>query len=139
MSPNTSYIKTLVETAHEEYPDARIALIGVQLPSLNGGLSANYSQTSPLADLQWLINRVHAYNDFITNISEEYSYVDYVDVASQFDSENNMMEALFNVNSRNEKKEYRGTNGIHPSYSGYYQIADVLYRYIVSRFCQNGL
>ncbi|WP_270547419.1 MULTISPECIES: SGNH/GDSL hydrolase family protein [Bacteroides] len=139
LSPNTSYIKTLVETAHEEYPDARIALIGVQLPSLNGGLSANYSQTSPLADLQWLINRVHAYNDFITNISEEYSYVDYVDVASQFDSENNMMEALFNVNSRNEKKEYRGTNGIHPSYSGYYQIADVLYRYIVSRFCQNGL
>jgi len=40
------------------------------------------------------------------------------------------------VNSRNSTTEVRGTNGIHPATSGYYQIADAVYRDFVRTFCQ---
>lgn len=130
LSPNESYIKTLIETAHKEYPNIKVALLGVQLPSLNGGLASNYIQTSLLADLFCLIQMVHDYNAFLQRIANEYEYVYYVDVASQFDSENNMPEQEKNVNTRNQKIELIGTNGVHPSDSGYYQIADVLYRFL---------
>ena len=131
MSPNEEWIRTLIETANSEYPGVKFVLLGVQLPSINGGLAANYAQTSLLADLREIIYKVHTYNTFLKNIADEYDYVDYVDVASQFDSENNMPETSKNVNCRNTKTEYIGTNGVHPDNSGYYQISDIVYRYIM--------
>ena len=131
LSPNEEWIRTLIETANSEYPGVKFVLLGVQLPSLNGGLAANYAQTSLLADLREIIYKVHTYNTFLKNIADEYDYVDYVDVASQFDSENNMPETSKNVNCRNTKTEYIGTNGVHPDNSGYYQISDIVYRYIM--------
>lgn len=129
-SPNEVYIKTLIDTAHTEYPNATFVLMGVQLPSLNGGLAANYPGTSTLADLRGTIKDVHNYNLFLQRIAGEYEFVDYVDIASQFDSENNMPEMQKNVNTRNSKKEYIGLNGIHPLDSGYYQVSDAMYRYL---------
>lgn len=40
------------------------------------------------------------------------------------------------VNSRSAKTEKVGTNGVHPSTEGYYQIADVVYRNVIKEFCQ---
>lgn len=132
----TSMIRTLVTTAHQEYPNARFALVGIQCPSNNGGLANNYPNDRFFSNKQTVIKKMHKYNEYLMDIAQDYPYVDYVDVASQFDSENNMPEVQKNVNLRNEKKEYQGTNGVHPSVNGYYQIADVLYRYIVAKLCQ---
>lgn len=40
------------------------------------------------------------------------------------------------VNTRNSVKEWLDTNGVHPDTSGYYQIADVVYRNFIANFCQ---
>ncbi|GAF77340.1 unnamed protein product, partial [marine sediment metagenome] len=56
------------------------------------------------------------------------SFVEFINIATQFDSENNMPESDISVNSRNAKTEKRGTNGAHPSDEGYYQIADAAFK-----------
>lgn len=131
-------IELLLDTLHSEYPQAKVKIMGLQLPSLNGGLGANYGASDNWSDLYMLINRVFTYNAALEELaasSEFSSYVEYVDVASQFDSENNMPEEEVQVNTRNAKTEYLGTNGVHPSNSGYYQIADVAYRAVVKEYC----
>jgi hypothetical protein len=55
-------------------------------------------------------------------------FVKYVDVAGQFDTDYNMPSVQKPVNNRNQKTETMGSNGVHPSVSGYYQIADAAYR-----------
>ena len=133
-----SYIHTILDSLHTEFPNAVCKLIGLQLPSLNGGLGANYGASGIYSDKVSLIKMVYEYNEFLMGIaaSDTYSsFVEYVDVASQFDSENNMPETEVQVNTRNAKTEYLGTNGVHPATSGYYQIADVMWRNIVKTFC----
>lgn len=132
----TEMIRTLITTAHQEYPTARFALVGIQCPSNNGGLANNYPNDRFFSNKQEVIAKMHKYNEYLMDIANEYDYVDYIDTASQFDSDNNMPEEQINVNTRNEKKEWRGNNGVHPSINGYYQIADVMYRYIVAKLCQ---
>ena len=123
-------VRTLITTAHSEYPSARFCILGIQLPSFNGGLAYNYPNDAFFSDMQKVITSVHAYNEWLQSIAKDYDWVDYVDVASQFDSENNMPQREKNVNLRNERKELQGYNGVHPSDKGYYQIADVVYRYL---------
>ena len=111
--------------------------MGLQLPSMNGGLGANYGASGGYSDLWNVIRAVRRYNARLKELAEDASYssfVDYVDIASQFDSENNMPEALTMVNTRNTKTEYLGTNGVHPANPGYYQIADVAYRRVAYDF-----
>lgn len=132
------YIDQLLTALHSQYPNAIVKILGLQLPSLNGGLAENYGSNGDLADKWGTIRSMRSYNDFLKEkcASNTYSsWVEYVDVASQFDSENNMPENNVQVNTRNAKTEIRGTNGVHPAASGYYQIADVVYRSMVHQYC----
>ena len=132
------YMETVINALHEQYPSAIVKILGLQLPSLNGGLGTNYGANGGYADKFGIIKAVFNYNDFLQGFAddEDYSpFVEFVDVASQFDSENNMPEAEVQVNTRNSKTEFRGTNGVHPANPGYMQIADVLYRAIVHEYC----
>lgn len=132
------YMETLIGALHTQFPNAIVKIMGLQLPSLNGGLADNYGSNGGYADKYGVIRSVFNYNEFLQSFceSEDYnSYVSYVDVASQFDSENNMPENSVQVNTRNAKTEERGTNGVHPANAGYYQIADVIYRDIVKTYC----
>lgn len=132
------YMETLIGALHEQYPNAIVKILGLQLPSMNGGLAENYGSNGGYADKYALIRSVFAYNEFLQSFceSEDYnSFVSYVDVATQFDSENNMPETSVQVNTRNAKTEERGTNGVHPANAGYYQIADVVYRDLVKTYC----
>lgn len=132
------YIDQLLTALHSQYPNAIVKILGLQLPSLNGGLAENYGSNGDLADKWGTIRSMRSYNDFLKEkcASDAYSsWVEYVDVASQFDSENNMPESDVQVNTRNAKTEIRGTNGVHPAVSGYYQIADVVYRSMVHQYC----
>jgi hypothetical protein len=132
------YMKDVIDALHTDYPSAMVRLLGLQLPSLNGGLGTNYGASGKYSDKWWLIRKMREYNGLLANFAKDASYssfVDYVDVASQFDSENNMPEGETMVNTRNTKTELRGTNGVHPAQPGYLQIADVVYRRIVYDFC----
>jgi lysophospholipase L1-like esterase len=65
------------------------------------------------------------------------SFLKFVDVAGQFDVENNMpKDKQFAVNNRNTTLEKRDTNGVHPDKAGYYQIADAAYRSILEIFAK---
>ena len=137
-STTQGYMETVINALHEQYPSAIVKILGLQLPSLNGGLGTNYGANGGYADKFGIIKAVFNYNDFLQGFAddEDYSpFVEFVDVASQFDSENNMPEAEVQVNTRNSKTEFRGTNGVHPANPGYMQIADVLYRAIVHEYC----
>lgn len=132
------YMQTLVGALHTQFPSAIVKIMGLQLPSLNGGLAENYGSNGDYADKYGVIRTIFAYNEFLQSFCEQADYnsfVNYVDVASQFDSENNMPENSVQVNTRNAKTEERGTNGVHPANAGYYQIADVVYRDIVKTYC----
>ena len=132
--------KTLFDHIHSVYPQAKIKLMGIQLPSLNGGMGANYgaagtSYSDTYGMVVTALNMNQAYHDF-ANESGYSDFVEFVNVSSQFDSENNMPESDVAVNSRSSKTEKRGTNGVHPSTEGYLQIADVVFRNFVANFCQ---
>lgn len=134
-SVQKTHISNLLNKLHQEFPSAKARLMGLQLPSLNGGLGANYGATEGYSDTYGIIRALYNYNAFLESLEDEFDFVEYVDVACQFDSENNMPSSESNVNIRNSKKEIRGTNGVHPSNEGYMQIADVVYRLIVHDFC----
>lgn len=130
-------IKTFADTLHAEFPNAKLKIMGLQVPSVNGGLGANYgaggsSYSDKLGLVVTVLNQNDAFAAFAAD--EDYSsFVEFVNVSSQFDSEYNMPFAEKNVNTRNgESKENIGTNGVHPSDAGQMQIADVVFRNIIN-------
>ena len=139
----TSCIKEtqkLFNHIHAIYPQAKMKLMGIQLPSLNGGMGANYgaagtSYSDTYGMVVTALNMNQAYQDF-ANQPGYADFVEFVNVASQFDSEHNMPESDVPVNSRSSKTEKRGTNGVHPTTEGYFQIADVVFRNFIANFCQ---
>lgn len=108
--------------------------------SVNGGMGANYGATGVYSDdygmFTTAFNLNKAYQEFADN--DDYSsFVEYVDIACQFDTDYNMQSGNKYVNTRNTAvTEVIGTNGVHPDTTGYYQIADVVFRNIVANFCQ---
>ena len=130
------YAKKFADTLHAEFPNAKLKIMGIQVPSVNGGMGANYGATGRgYADGYGMVvtalNMNKAYQDF-ANESGYADFVEFVNVSSQFDTENNMPQASTMVNTRSSLTEKRGTNGVHPSNEGYMQIADVVYRNIVA-------
>lgn len=132
-------IRYIIDRLHAEYPSAKVKLMGIQIPSINGGMGANYGAIGSYADDYGMIvtalNQNKAYQE-LANEAAYSSWVEFVNVSAQFDSENNMPEQDVYVNTRSTKTEKRGTNGVHPTIEGYYQIADAFYRNFVARFCQ---
>jgi lysophospholipase L1-like esterase len=125
--------KTLLDVLHTDYPNAKVVIISPQLPSLNGGMGASYGATAIYSDTFGNVRSIFGLNLAYEALKAETGYSDYIEhinLAGQFDSENNMPEADVAVNSRSSKTEKRGTNGVHPATNGYYQIADAVYRSI---------
>lgn len=133
-------IKIFADTLHSEFSNAKLKIMGIQVPSVNGGMGANYGATgTSYADGYGMVvtalNQNKAYQDFAN--SEVYKdFVEFVNISSEFDTEYNMPYSETNVNTRSTVKEKRGTNGVHPSIEGYYQIADTVFRNFIANFCQ---
>jgi len=136
--------KTLFDHIHSIYPQAKIKMMGNLVPSLNGGMGANYGAcwaasgagyNDTYGMLVTFLNMNQAYQD-LANEPGYSGFVEFVNLSSQFDSENNRAESDVAVNSRSSKTEKRGTNGLHPATEGYYQTADVVFRNFVANFCQ---
>jgi hypothetical protein len=127
--------KTFLDKLHAQYPNAKVKLMGIQLPSLNGGMGANYGAGGgSYSEVYGSVRTVFGINLAYQALANEAAYsdfVEFVNISGQFDSENNMPEVDAYVNTRSEKKEKLGTNGVHPATAGYYQIGDAAYRSFV--------
>lgn len=127
--------KKFVDRLHEQFPNAKVKIMGIQVPSLNGGMGTNYGSTGGYSHLYGNIRTVMGINLAYQAFANEAAYkdfVEFVNVSGQFDSENNMPIMQKQVNTRNTKTEVFGTNGVHPDASGYLQIGDAAYRNMVS-------
>lgn len=126
------YARKMIDKLHEEYPNAIIRCMGIQMPSQCGGMGYMYGtgSTGYANDYGMLVTAMHynaALEDFC-QLPEYKDFVKYVDVAGQFDTDYNMPSTQKPVNNRSEVTEPSGTDGVHPTISGYYQIADAAFR-----------
>lgn len=117
----------------------KVIVMGIQLPSVTGGSGANYGANGGYADMWGTVFYAFDYNkaleELVTN--EEFGeYCVYVDTKAQFDTENMMPYEEKAKNTRTTETEIRGTNGVHPSTGGYYQIGDAFYR--AMSYCINN-
>ena len=123
---------SILRKIHSDYPNAKIICMGIQINSLNGGTGSSYGATGgysdPYATAFYAFDYNKALEDLVTN-DEFGQYCFYVDTKGQFDVEYNMPNSEKDVNDRNDAySEIVGTNGVHPSTKGYYQIGDAFYR-----------
>lgn len=132
-----SDVRTFLDKLHSDFPNAIVRILGPQLPSTNGGLGSNYG-SSGTSEYYGIVRNVFNCNDAFQSICDEPAYdgwVKFINLSSQFDSEYNMPFTTKAVNTRSNITESLGTNGVHPSTEGYYQIADAVYREFIHTFC----
>jgi len=133
-SHHEKYMAEFIDKLHLEYPNAKVRLLGIQSPSITGGIAANYGASGPYSNLFGEISTAYSYNQFLEEFSMRDKYKDfvkYVDTKAQFDTEYNMPYVMKPVNNRSKVLEKIGTNGVHPSMDGYLQLGDVFYRILV--------
>lgn len=116
--------RTFINNLRTSFPNCKITLMGLQVPSLDG-FGANYGCSWNYYDKLKVVFNMNKWNYELT---KEYSNVDFINIAGQFDSENNIKTSTRQVNVRNSKTEIYGANGVHPATEGYLQIADAAYR-----------
>lgn len=125
------HLVTFLDKVKAEYPAAKVMLLGLPIPATNGGLGTSYGATGQYADYWRLRRLVSGYNLMLRELSADAAYsamTTYVEVAAQFDADNNMPGSAAPVNTRNATTMWRSSNGVHPADSGYHQIADAAYR-----------
>lgn len=129
--------KKLVDILHAQYPLAKVKIMGLLIPSVNGGMGANYGAQLPYCDYYEMARFAFAANEAYQAWCLEPGYRDYmefINTSGQFDADYNYPTTQKPVNTRSTRTETIGTNGLHPLPEGYLQIADVAYRNIVQTF-----
>lgn len=128
------YATKFLRQFHNDFPNALIGVMGVELPCCNGGVTACYGASGYYHD--WYGDTITKFNydkwlELFTKLDEFKDYMIYFDTKSQFDSEYSYPVELQKVNNRSEIVERLGVNGLHPSIDGYKQIGDAFYRLLV--------
>ena len=127
--------KPLIRQLHNDMPDTKLIVMGLQLNSITGGMGANYGAAGGYADAWGSMMFAFDYDKALEDLcnEEEFSsYCYYVDTKGQFDTEYMMPWDLHPVNTRlTSQMEMRGLNGVHPTSAGYYQIGDAFFRKLV--------
>ena len=128
--------KPLVRQLHSDMPNTKLIIMGLQLSSITGGMGANYGANGGYHDAWGAMMFAFDYDkalEDLCNDDEFKSYCYYVDTKGQFDTEYMMPWAEHPVNTRlTSTTEMRGTNGVHPTSAGYYQIGDAFFRKLVA-------
>ena len=129
--------KELISKFKEAFPDIQVKIMGPNGISLNGGMGHSYGCRSPLSDWYEILYYAHELELAYQEMAEEDGWKDFVEVlniAGQFDSENAFPAKPKPVNVRSQVTEIIGTNGVHPTIPGYLQIGDAIYRNVVASF-----
>jgi len=129
--------KIWIDKLHSQYPQCKVILLSIPLPSQNGGLAQSYGDANHnygnIYDLNQTVFGLNLAYQELANDPLYSSFVFFENVTVQFDSENNMPESPRPVNLRSTKTEFIGTNGVHPNNAGYLQIADIALRALNSQ------
>lgn len=121
-------VRAFIDNILADFPECKIVLLGLQVPSRDG-LGANYGANGIYSRYYDLLQRVWNLNHWYTDLTGEYpDNVSHVNIAGQFDTENNMVTSTRPVNVRSTIMETYQANGVHPAYTGSMQIADACYR-----------
>lgn len=118
--------RTFINNLRRSYPNCRITLLGLQVPSIDG-FGHNYGCSWNYYDKLKVVFNMNQWN---YDLTKEFDKVDFINIAGQFDSENNILTDTRSVNVRNSKTEVFGSNGVHPAGSGSMQIGDAIYRHL---------
>ena len=129
------FILAILNQLKKDYHNVKVSLIGIQSPSINGGIASNYGASGPYSDVFGEVATAYNYSVYLEQLCEREefkSYCRYIDMKAQFDVEYNMPSTMVKVNTRCEILEKIGTNGVHPTMAGYLQIGDAFYRALVA-------
>lgn len=123
--------QTFIDNMHTSFQNAKIVLMGLQIPSRDG-LAVNYGAYSGnISDYLKMSEYVHNLDTVYDKLADENTNVYHMNLSGQFDTEHNMPQSTRPVNTRNSETEIYQTNGIHPAGSGELQIADAATRHFV--------
>ena len=133
ISKHMNNASQLLRAIHEDFPNAKIIVMGIQISSTTGGSGYTYGSDGGYADMWstafYAFDYDKALENLVTEDPELAEYCYYVDTKGQFDTPYCMPYTHVAVNTRvSEITELRGTNGVHPSDAGYCQIGDAFYR-----------
>lgn len=120
-------VQTFIDNVHASFPNCKIVLIGLQMPSRNG-LGNNYGANGVHSDYKRMIDHVFHLDAVYKDIAKSNSNVFSVNLSGQFDTDHNMPTVQKAVNNRSTIMEDMQSNGVHPATAGYMQIADVALR-----------
>lgn len=129
--------KNLLRKIHTDLPNTKILLSTNNLISQNGGLGFNYNAQTYFGQYDvTVINHLifdmnKAYYTLETD-AEFMQYVKVINTHAQFDADNVFPTTSKNVNTRSGETESVGTNGVHPTNNGYWQIADAEFRALLA-------
>lgn len=126
--------KLLVNKIHIAYPEAKIKVMGCVIPSQNGGIGNNNGAIMPHCDDYGLTRYIMELNIVYGEWAREpqySSFLEYINVSGQFDSDYAYPKIEKPVNTRSSYKEFLDINGVHPTNEGYMQIADAAFRNMV--------
>lgn len=127
--------RKLVDLIHEASPNAKIKVLGLIGCSVNGGTGTSYGARLPYCDdygymhFTMLLNK--AYEDW-TNEEKYKDFMEFINLSGQVDADHAFPSEEKRVNTRSATLETIGINGAHPSYEGYMQIADAVWRNMVA-------
>lgn len=135
------YMQTFAGTLHTEFPSAKLYLVQGTVPSMKLMMPGYGATGSGWADTYGMVDSFFNLRAFYQEFADREGYADYVeyvDGASQFDSDYNMPLTQKAVNTRNaDFTEPYANNTVHPGTPGYMQVADSVFRHFVAKFCQS--
>lgn len=129
--------KNLLRKIHADLPNTKILLSTNNLISQNGGLGFNYNAQTYFGqyDVTVINHLIFAMNKAYYTLETDTEFMQYVEVINthaQFDADNAFPITSKNVNTRSGETESIGTNGVHPTNNGYWQIADAEFRALLA-------
>ena len=129
--------KNLLRKIHADLPNTKILLSTNNLISQNGGLGFNYNAQTYFGqyDVTVINHLIFSMNKAYYTLETDTEFMQYVEIINthaQFDADNTFPITAKNVNTRSGETESIGTNGVHPTNNGYWQIADAEFRALLA-------
>ncbi|MBR6747384.1 MAG: SGNH/GDSL hydrolase family protein, partial [Clostridia bacterium] len=120
-------VRTFIRNLRAAFPACRIVLLGLQVPSQDG-FGQNYGCMWNWRSMVDYITRMDRRYEIIAG---EFENVTFHSLAGQFDREYGYPTVEEAPNVRSSVRISRQSNGVHPSFEGYMQIADAMTRAVV--------
>lgn len=129
--------KTFVDALHTDYPNCKVIICGLQVPSLDGWAYnyGTYRAGQWIKTYLTIKNAMFALNDAYQAWCDEDDYMafmNFVQLSGQFDMDHAYPETTVPVNQRSTETMTVQTNCVHPSNVGQYMIADAVYRKMIA-------